>query len=85
MVEDHHQIDPDLQRQFSKIIISLICGVFFLMINTYLGVVLDLGFEDNNRIPQWQHVAFYIWFLLSIYLLVKFLLKLWNRNARIRR
>lgn len=79
MDEPRGNFDPELQKQFSRIVISLFLGLLFLIINAYLGVVLDLGFQDNKSIPQWQHICFYIWFLFSFYALVRILLRLWNR------
>ncbi len=71
--------DPELKKQFAKIVISLFAGMVFLILNTILGVLLDLAFWDNPRIPFWLHILFYLWFFFSMYLLFRYLKKLWGR------
>jgi hypothetical protein len=79
MNEPHDSFDPELKKQFARIIISLFAGFIFLVINTVLGVIFDLGFWDNRLIPSWAHILFYLWLLFNIYLLMRFLKKLWGR------
>ncbi|HUX83613.1 MAG TPA: hypothetical protein VMV20_00135 [Chitinophagaceae bacterium] len=75
----HDSFDPELKKQFSRIVISLFSGMVFLVVNSILGVVLDLGFWDNPGIPGWLHIIFYLWLSFSFYLLFRFLKRLWGR------
>ncbi|MBX5439523.1 MAG: hypothetical protein IRZ29_08285 [Thermoflavifilum sp.] len=77
------RIDPEIKRQFKKIWLSLFIWVFWLNINMVAGVIFDLGFFDNPRIPVWAHVLFFIWFLSSFLGMSWITYHIWGRTLHI--
>jgi hypothetical protein len=73
-------IDPDILKQFAKIVLTIFIWFWWLFLNMVLGIVLDLGFFDNPRIPLWLHILFFIWyiggFIAMIWVTKK---KIWHR------
>ena len=72
------KIDPEIKEMFGKIMVSIFAWITWMMINTILGIVMDLGFQDNPAIPQWEHICFYVWFAASIAGMIWLMIKIWK-------
>ncbi|MHB1921020.1 MAG: hypothetical protein ACYCOO_02170 [Chitinophagaceae bacterium] len=79
MATPENSSEKDLKRQFQNISFSFGVGIIWLLVNMVLGVMDDLGFQDDPSIPQWKHICFYIWFLLSFFAMIWLLKKIWHR------
>jgi len=78
MDEKNHGFEPELLIQFRRIALSLFVWFLWLVLNGFLGIVLDLAFWDNNRIPAWAHICFYAWYAGGFAGMVWITMKIWH-------
>ncbi|GAA4300141.1 hypothetical protein [Compostibacter hankyongensis] len=80
MGREQKGMDPELISQFKKIALSLLIWLGWLILNTFLGVVLDLGFFDNPGIPLWVHILFFVWYAAGFAAMIWITkVKIWHR------
>ena len=67
----------DETRDFLVLIANTISIVLlWMMINVLLGIYIGLGFFEGS--PSWQNITYYLFFIVSLFLLVKHLKKKWK-------
>lgn len=67
----------DDTRGFLLLIVQTISLVLlWMMINVLLGIYFNLGFFDDK--PNWKNIAYYLFFILSLTLLVRHIRKKWK-------
>ncbi len=54
--------------------ISLV--LLWMMLNTFIGIYLELGFFEG--VPDWKNWIFYVWFIGSLFFLLRHLKKKWE-------
>ena len=67
----------DETRDFLVLIANTISIVLlWMMINVLLGIYIGLGFFEGS--PSWQNITYYLFLIVSLFLLVKHLKKKWK-------
>jgi hypothetical protein len=67
----------DETREFLVLIVNTISKVLlWMMINVFTGIYLGYGFFENK--PDWGNIIYYLFFLLTFYLLFKHLKIKWK-------
>jgi len=67
----------DETREFLVLIVNTISKVLlWMMINVFTGIYLGYGFFENK--PDWRNIIYYLFFLLTFYLLFKHLKIKWK-------
>lgn len=69
-------MDPELKKYFKKILNSFIVGLLWLLAISTLGIYFELGFLNQGL--HWYNMTFYIFFLASFLLLIRFYYRLWK-------
>jgi hypothetical protein len=70
------EMEPDIKDFLSRVMSSLSVGLLWLLINTTIGIGFNYAFFDNQ--PSVGNYIFYVWFLLSLVLLVLYYRKKWK-------
>lgn len=65
--------DPDIRKFFIKIVQSVSMLLLWLLVNMFLGIYLNFAFFDEK--PALGNYIFYVWFLISLYFVLKYLKK----------
>jgi len=67
----------DDTRKFLLLIVNSISLVFlWMLLNVIAGIYYELAFFDTA--PSWYNYLYYALFLLSLFLLIKYLRRKWN-------
>ena len=67
----------DETREFLVLIVNTISKVLlWMMINVFTVIYLGYGFFENK--PDWGNIIYYLFFLLTFYLLFKHLKTKWK-------
>ncbi|MBS1742720.1 MAG: hypothetical protein JST81_06740 [Bacteroidetes bacterium] len=67
----------DDTRDFLVRIMNTVSLVFtWMAIQVVLGIYFELGFFDNS--PNWKNYLYYVFFLLSLFFLLRYLKKKWK-------
>ena len=69
-------IEPEVKNFLSKIVTSLSVGLLWMLINSTIGIGFNFAFFDNK--PSVGNYIFYVWFLVSLYFLIKLYRKIWK-------
>lgn len=70
-------MEPEITAYLKRIVNTISVGLLWMAVNSTLGIMYDLAFfEDQIR---WYNIAFYVWFLISLYILIRYYIKLWNK------
>ncbi len=70
------EMEPDIKSYLSKIISSISMTLLWLLINSTIGIGFNYAFFETT--PSTGNFIFYIWFLLTLLLLLWYLKKKWN-------
>ncbi len=70
------EMEPEVGKYLAKILSSISMTLLWMLINTTIGIGLNYAFFDNK--PSRANYIFYIWFLLSLALLLRYLYKKWK-------
>jgi hypothetical protein len=70
-------MDPEVTKYFKKILNSLFAGLMWMFVNITAGIYFELAYSKNY--PSYVHVLFYVWLVFSLFLLLRYLHKTWNR------
>lgn len=69
-------MEPDVKNFLSKIVTSLSVGLLWLLVNSTIGIRFNFAFFENK--PTIGNYIFYVWFLASLFFLIKFYRKMWK-------
>ena len=69
-------MEPDVRNFLARIANSLAIGLLWMLINTTLGIGLNLAFFENK--PSVGNYIFYVWFLTSLVALLFYYKKKWK-------
>ncbi len=70
------EMEPDVRNYLSKILSSISMTLLWMLINSTIGIGLNYAFFDGK--PSMANYIFYVWFLISLGLLVRYLYKKWK-------
>jgi len=70
--------DPDVRQFFIRILNSIALGLCWLIACAIVGIYFQLGYTNGK--PVIYTILFYIGMLVSLFLLVRYLFKLWKHN-----
>jgi hypothetical protein len=73
-------MDPEVKKYFKKILNSFFVGLLWLLAISTLGIYLEMGFINGGL--HWYNYVFYPFFLLSLFLLIRFYYKVWKDDFR---
>ena len=69
-------MEPDVKNFLSKIVTSLSVGLLWLLVNSTIGIRFNFAFFENK--PTIGNYIFYVWFLVSLFFLIKLYRKMWK-------
>ena len=69
-------IEPEVKSFLSKIVTSLSIGLLWMLINSTIGIYFNFAFFENK--PTIGNYIFYVWFLVSLYFLIKLYRRIWK-------
>jgi len=75
-------MEEDAKQFLLRVVRSLTAAMLWLIINMTLGIYLGLLLFDD--VPSTGNIIFYLWFVLSIGLLIRYLIRTWwpkNKEA----
>jgi hypothetical protein len=70
------EMEPDIKNFLSRVLSSLSMTLLWLLVNSTIGIGFNYGFFETK--PTTGNYIFYLWFLLSFFFLVVYLLKKWK-------
>lgn len=77
MDEYDQGMDPEVKKYFRKIINSFSFGMLWMMVIFTLGLYFRMGFVYDKI--RWFNVVFYLIFLLTLLLLIRYLYSIWKK------
>lgn len=80
MDEYNSGMDPEIKRYFRKIVNSFSWGALWLLTISSLGIFFRLGFVQDGI--RWYNVVFYLVLLVSLFLLVRYYIRMWVKPNR---
>ena len=78
MDEYNTGMDPEMKAYFQKVMKSFGVVSLWLLLMMTLGLYLRLGYFTNGL--DWYNVVFYLVFLLTLILVLRFLFKVWKKK-----
>jgi len=69
-------MEPDMIEFLLRIVKTISMGLLWMLVNMSLGIYFGFGFFDNK--PSLINYSYYIFFLLSLVLLILYLRKKWK-------
>ena len=75
---DQGGIDPQVKKYFRKIINSFSYGMLWMLAMSFLGLYFQLGFVADGF--RWYNVVFYLIFLFTLFLLIRFFYRTWKEG-----
>jgi hypothetical protein len=76
MDEYNSGIDPEVKQLFKKILQSFSWGALWLLVIATSGIFFGLAIVNNGI--RWYNILFYLVFISSLFLLVRYLYKEWK-------
>jgi hypothetical protein len=70
-------MEPEVREFLKRIVLSLSVGIFWMAINSTLGIMYDFAFVHGS--VSAGNIIFYIWFLASLALLLWYFVRLWKK------
>jgi ABC-type multidrug transport system permease subunit len=71
-------MEPEVREFLQRISWSLGLALFWLLINTLLGLKWELAIWNGQHL--WGTILFYIWLVVSFFLLLKIYKKWWKSH-----
>ncbi len=71
-------MEPEVKEFFKRVMYSVFAGLLWLGLNTTFGIMYGFAFPENNI--SIGNIIFYVWFVASIILLLRFYIKLWKKS-----
>lgn len=72
-------MEDDVREFLVKILNTIAMGMIWLIINMTVGIYFDFAFFENKPGPG--NYIFYAWFVISLLLLIRYLIKKWKRKT----
>jgi hypothetical protein len=69
-------MEDDTRGFLVKILNTISFVLIWMITNVFLGIFLGYGFFEGS--PDWKNIAFYIFFLVTFLLLVRYLFRKWR-------
>jgi len=69
--------EPEVRDYLRRILLSLILGVIWLMVNMTIGIFLEWMFFEGR--PKAGNIAYYVFFLATLVWYLWVLRRLWKR------
>jgi hypothetical protein len=69
-------MEPDIKAFLLLIVQTISMGIIWLLINMTAGIYFNLGFFEGA--PSLWNILYYIFFLVSLVLLIMYLRKKWK-------
>lgn len=69
-------MEPEVREFLQRISLSLGIGILWLALNSTFGIMLDYAFFYDHITTG--NIVFYIWFVVSIFFMIKLYRKLWK-------
>ena len=69
-------MEPEVKAFLLLIIQTISMGIVWLLINMTVGIYFNLGFFEGS--PSLWNILYYIFFLVSLMLLIMYLRKKWK-------
>jgi len=70
-------MEQDTRAFFILIVNSIAWVLLWMILNVLTGIYFELGFFETT--PTWKNIIYYLAFLISLFFLVRYLLKKWKR------
>lgn len=70
-------MDPEVKKYFLKILNSFAMGLLWMFSITTAGFYFKLALVGKGF--QWYNVVFYVFFLVSLGLLIRYYYRVWTR------
>jgi hypothetical protein len=74
------QFDWELFGYFIKIIRTIFVGLFWMMVNVFVGIYLGLGIPSEST--PLRLFFFYTWFLITLAAYIYWIWKMWNKKMK---
>jgi hypothetical protein len=78
MNERQRNWDPEVKKFFVKILNSVSLGLLWIMASATAGIYFELGYTKGK--PIINAVLFYTAMVVTLFLLVRYLVKLWSKD-----
>ncbi len=69
-------MEPDVKAFLLLIVQTISMGMLWMLINMTAGIYFNLGFFEGS--PSFWNILYYIFFLVSLALLIMYLRKKWK-------
>jgi hypothetical protein len=69
-------MEPDVREFLVRIMQTISMSVVWLLVNMTLGIYFDFAFFENK--PSIGNYIFYVWFIISFILLLRYFHKKWK-------
>jgi hypothetical protein len=76
MDEYDRGLDPEVTQYFRKIMSSFSSGLLWLLVAATSGLYFRLALIDEKL--RWFNVLYYVCFVVSLILLIRRFIKIWN-------
>lgn len=72
-------MDPEVKKYFQKILSSFMYGLLWLQLIVTTGIYFKLAIVHEGF--KWYNLVFYLGFITSLLLLVRYYYRVWRVNA----
>ena len=70
-------MEEDVTAFLKRIVKTIGIGLLFLFVNMTAGIYFNLAFFNSEI--QLKNIVFYVFFLASLFFVLRYLLKIWGR------
>ena len=71
-------LEPEVRYFLQKVMFSIGAGLLWLILNMTIGIFA--GWMFFQKMPTLGNYVFYVWFIGSLFLLLRFLLRTWTKK-----
>ena len=75
---DRGGFDPQVTKFFKKIVSSFSFGMMWMLVMATAGLYFGLALVDDS--VRWYNILFYLIFLVTLFLLIRFLYRTWKEG-----
>jgi uncharacterized membrane protein YcaP (DUF421 family) len=69
-------MEPEIKDFLLRIVNTISMGLVFLLVNMSIGIYYGFAFFEEK--PSLGNYIFYVWFIISLVLIIKYLKKKWK-------
>ncbi len=69
-------VEQDTRKFLLKIVSTISAIVLWMVIHIFIGIYLNYAFYDPT--PTWKNIIYYIFVLVTLFFLVRYLRKKWK-------